>query len=52
MDADLGISKWTIAALVAAMIIVGTVGLLLRGGAAQNQTADPAPPGNAPAQSH
>ena len=32
MDAELGISKWAIAALVAAMIVVGTMGLVLRGG--------------------
>ena len=30
MDAELGISKWAIAALVAAMIVVGTMGLVFR----------------------
>jgi hypothetical protein len=52
MDADLGISKWAIAALVAAMIVVGAMGLVLRGGAGQGSTADQTPPANAPAQSH
>ena len=52
MDAELGISKWAIAALVAAMIVVGAMGLVLRGGAGQGPTADQAPPANAPAQSH
>jgi hypothetical protein len=52
MDAELGISKWAIAALVAAMIVVGTMGLVLRGSAGQGSTADQAPPANAPAQSH
>jgi hypothetical protein len=52
MDAGLGISKWAIAALVAAMIVVGTMGLVLRAGAGQGSTADQAPPANAPAQSH
>ena len=51
MDAGLGISKWAIAALVAAMIVVGTMGLVLRGGAAQG-SADHTPPANAPSQSH
>jgi hypothetical protein len=49
MDADLGISKWAIAALVAAMIAVGVMGLVLRGGAAANQTPDRGPSGGAPA---
>ena len=52
MDAELGISKWAIAALVAAMIVVGTMGLVLRGSAGQGSAADPTPPANAPAQSH
>jgi hypothetical protein len=53
MDADyLGISKWAIAALVAAMIVVGAMGLVLRSGAAQDRTADRTPPANRPAQSH
>ena len=52
MDADLGISKWAIAALVAAMIVVGAMGLVLRASAGQGSTADQAPPANAPAQSH
>jgi hypothetical protein len=51
MEADLGISKWAIAALVAAMIVVGAMGLVLAG-AAQDRTADHPPPANAPAQSH
>ena len=52
MDADsLGISKWAIAALVAAMIVVGAMGLVLRGGAAANPSADRAP-SDAPARSH
>jgi hypothetical protein len=50
MDADLGISKWAIAALVAAMIVVGTMGVVLRASAGQGP-ADKAPPANAPAQS-
>jgi hypothetical protein len=52
MDAELGISKWAIAALVAAMIVVGTMGLVLRGGAAQDTAANHAPSSDAPAQSH
>jgi hypothetical protein len=52
MDAELGISKWAIAALVAAMIVVGAMGLVLRGSAGQGSTADQTPPANAPAQSH
>jgi hypothetical protein len=51
MDADLGISKWAIAALVAAMIVVGAMGLVLRSGAAQGG-GDHTPPANAPSQSH
>jgi hypothetical protein len=52
MDAGVGISKWAIAALVAAMILVGTMGVVLRAGAGQGSTADQAPPANAPARSH
>ena len=52
MDAELGISKWAIAALVAAMILVGTMNVVLRAGAGQGLTADQAPPANAPARSH
>jgi hypothetical protein len=52
MDAELGISKWAIAALVAAMIVVGTMGVVLRASAGQGATADNAPSANAPAQSH
>ena len=53
MEADLGISRWAIAALVAAMIVVGTMGLVLRGSATQGQAPDHTPPANAPsAQSH
>jgi hypothetical protein len=52
MDAELGISKWAIAALVAAMIVVGAMGLVLRGGAAQDPAANRAPAADAPAQSH
>jgi hypothetical protein len=51
MDAELGISKWAIAALVAAMIVVGAMGLVLRASAGQDSTADKAPSANAPGQS-
>jgi hypothetical protein len=51
MDAGLGISKWAIAALVAAMILVGTMGLVLRASAGQGSTADQPPSADAPAQS-
>ena len=52
MDAELGISKWAIAALVAAMIVVGTMGLVLRGSTAQAPAAaDRTPPASSPAQS-
>jgi hypothetical protein len=49
MEAELGISKWAIVALVVAMVVVGTMGLVLRGGA-----HDPAPDRTTPAsaQSH
>jgi hypothetical protein len=49
MEADLGISRWAIVALVAAMIAVGTIGLVLRGGATQASTPDQTPPASAPA---
>jgi hypothetical protein len=52
MDADLGISKWAITALVAAMIVVGAMGLVLSAGAGQGSAGDQAPSANAPAQSH
>ena len=53
MDAELGISKWAIAALVAAMIVVGTMGLVLRGGATRRLDGRPAAAGQrAAAQSH
>jgi hypothetical protein len=52
MDAELGISKWAIAALVAAMIVVGAMGVVLRGSAGQGSTPDKAPSANGPAQSH
>jgi hypothetical protein len=52
MDADLGISKWAIAALVAAMIVVWAMGLVLRASAGQGSTGDQAPGATAPAQSH
>jgi hypothetical protein len=52
MEADLGISRWAIAALVAAMILVGAVGLVLRGGATQDQAPVHTSPVNASAQSH
>ena len=53
MDADLGISKWAIAALVAAMIVVGAMGLVLSGGATPGSAPDHSPPAGAPqAQSH
>ena len=52
MDAELGISKWAIAALVAAMIVVGAMGLVLRATAGEGSAGDQSPPANAPAQSH
>ena len=45
MEADLGISRWAIVALVAAMIVVGAMGFVLRGG----PTQDPAPAHASPA---
>jgi hypothetical protein len=52
MEADLGISKWAIVALVAAMIAVGTMGLVLRG-AAPSSSPDHTPPAStSAAQSH
>ena len=53
MEAELGISKWAIVALVAAMIAVGTMGLVLRGSAAQGSSSDHTPPAStSAAQSH
>ena len=52
MEADLGISKWAIVALVVAMIVVGTMGVVLAGSAAQDPVPDHTPAANAPAQSH
>ena len=54
MEADLGISKWAIVALVAAMIAVGAMGLVLtRWRHTQGQTPDQTPPaGASSAQSH
>jgi hypothetical protein len=52
MDAELGISKLAIAALVAAMIVVGAMGLVLRASAGPGSAADQPPPANAPAQPH
>jgi hypothetical protein len=53
MEADLGISRWAIVALVAAMIVVGAMGIVLRGGAPQDQSPNHTPPASAPsAQSH
>jgi hypothetical protein len=43
MEADLGISRWAVVALVAAMIAVGALGLGLRAGAAQDSTDHKAP---------
>jgi hypothetical protein len=50
MEAELGISKWAVVALVAAMIVVGTMGLVLRGSGGQDRATDRAP-ASAPAQS-
>jgi hypothetical protein len=47
MEAELGIGKWAIVALVAAMILVGTMGLVLRSGATQDRTSDRTPPASA-----
>jgi hypothetical protein len=52
MDAGVGISKWAIAALVAAMIVVGAMGVVLRASAGQGSGGNQAPPASAPAQSH
>ena len=52
MEADLGISRWAIVALVVAMIVVGTMGVVLRGSAPQDSTPDHTPAAGAPAQSH
>jgi hypothetical protein len=51
MEADLGISKWAIIALVVAMIVVGTMGLVLRSGAPQDRTSDGTPAAGASAHS-
>jgi hypothetical protein len=50
MEADLGISRWAIVALVAAMIVVGTMGLVFRGTGGPDRTTDRTP-ASAPAQS-
>ena len=47
MEAELGIGKWAIVALVAAMILVGTMGLVLRNDATQDRTSDRTPPSSA-----
>jgi hypothetical protein len=52
MDAELGISRWAIAALVAAMIVVGAMGVVLRASAGQGSAGNQAPAASAPAQSH
>ena len=52
MDADLGISKWAIVALVVAMIAVGTMGLVLSGGGAAQEPGANQAPANGSAQSH
>jgi hypothetical protein len=44
MEAELGISKWAIVALVVAMVVVGTMGLVLRGA-----PPDPVPDRTTPA---
>ena len=49
MEADLGISRWAVVALVAAMIAVGALGLVLRASAAQDSTSDHKPPAGTPA---
>jgi hypothetical protein len=49
MEADLGMSRWAIVALVAVMIAVGTIGVVLRGGATHAATPDRTPPASAPA---
>jgi hypothetical protein len=48
MEADLGISRWAVVALVAAMIAVGAMGLVLRGSVSQESTGDQKPPASAP----
>jgi hypothetical protein len=50
MEAELGISKWAIVALVAAMIVVGTMGLVFRTTGGSDRTTE-RPPASAPAQS-
>ena len=49
MEAELGISKWAIVALVAAMIVVGTMGLVLRTTGGQDR-ATQRTPASAPPQ--
>jgi hypothetical protein len=49
MEADLGISRWAVVALVAAMIAVGAMGLVLRGSVSQESPADHKPPASGPA---
>jgi len=49
MEAELGISRWAVVALVAAMIAVGAMGLVLRGSLSQDSTPDHAPPASTPA---
>ena len=49
MEADLGISKWAIAALVAAMIAVGVMGLVLSGATTPSPSPDQTPPANSSA---
>jgi hypothetical protein len=44
MDADLGISRWAVVALVAAMIAVGAMGIVLRGSLSQDSTPGHTPP--------
>jgi hypothetical protein len=46
MEAELGISKWAIVALVVAMVVVGAMGLVLRGGA-HDPPPDRTPPASA-----
>jgi hypothetical protein len=46
MEAELGISKWAIVALVVAMVVVGTMGLAL-GGAPPHPVPDRTTPASA-----
>jgi hypothetical protein len=51
--ADLGISRWAVVALAAAMIAVGAMGLVLRGSLSQQSTPGHTPPAStAAADSH